>query len=176
MHPCHNYPQNAHIVPHSIVNNTHNSMTQLRYVLMMERDLPKAIEFLQKGIGARVRVATTTWAELDAGGTTIALKEDPIHKQQQQTQQDDPCPSTGDTHRSTRQVTGPGMVGALQQQNSSPPMLVFDVDNLQHRLTTMLQMGAQMDGAVQYTLEGAQVAVVKSPSGTLIGMVEGCSP
>ncbi|KAI8100677.1 hypothetical protein M9434_005068 [Picochlorum sp. BPE23] len=150
-------------------------MAQLRYVLMMERDLPKAIEFLQKGIGARVRVATTTWAELDAGGTTIALKEDPIHKQQQQ---GDPCPSMEeDTHHSMqRQVTGPGMVGALQQKNSSPPMLVFDVDNLQHRLTTMLQMGAQMDGAVQYTLEGAQVAVVKSPSGTLIGMVEGCSP
>lgn len=135
----------------------HNSMARLRYVLMMERDLPKAIEFLQKGVGARVRVATTTWAELDAGGMTIALKEEPM------TQQSNPCSSQD----RAGQVTGAEVVG------TSPPMLVFDVDNLQQRLTAMLQMGAQMDGAVQYTLEGAQVAVVKSPSGTVIGMVQG---
>lgn len=130
-------------------------MARLRYVLMMERDLPRAIEFLQKGIGARVRVATTKWAELDAGDTTIALKEQSVASRGEQ--------ETTSAHQSHK------------SGECTSPMLVFDVDNLQHRLTTMLQMGAEMDGAVQYTLEGSQVAVLKSPSGHLIGMVESSS-
>lgn len=33
-------------------------------------------------------------------------------------------------------------------------MLMFDVHDLQERVTTMLQMGASLDGAIKYTVEG----------------------
>lgn len=36
-------------------------------------------------------------------------------------------------------------------------MLVFDVQDVQGSLTTMLSLGARMDGAVQYTLDGSKV-------------------
>jgi hypothetical protein len=37
-------------------------------------------------------------------------------------------------------------------------MLVFDVQDVQDSLTTMLSLGARMDGAVQYTLDGSKVS------------------
>lgn len=36
-------------------------------------------------------------------------------------------------------------------------MLMFNVVDLQERVTTMLQMGASLDGAIQYTVEGKVV-------------------
>ncbi len=39
------------------------------------------------------------------------------------------------------------------------PMLMFNVPDLQERVTTMLQMGASLDGAIKYTVEG-KVCVV----------------
>lgn len=51
------------------------NMACLRYVLMFERDLPKAIQFFKNGLGASVNVATEKWAELKAGNTILALKE-----------------------------------------------------------------------------------------------------
>jgi len=46
----------------------------LRYVLLLQRDVPKAARFFTEGIGLRSRVMTEKWAELESGGTIIALK------------------------------------------------------------------------------------------------------
>lgn len=113
--------------------------TALRYVLLLEPNIPRAIDFYQRGLGATVRVATTSWAELQVGDATIALKQ----------------------HVATD----------TSATNKGSPMLVFDVDNVQDRLTRMLDMGARMDGGVQYTLQGSKLAVVQSPSGHLVGIV-----
>ena len=51
------------------------NMACLRYVLLFERDLPKAIHFFKHGLGASVNIATEKWAELKAGNTVLALKE-----------------------------------------------------------------------------------------------------
>ena len=37
------------------------------------------------------------------------------------------------------------------------PILVFDVPDLQTSLTRMLTLGARMDGAIQYSLDGKKV-------------------
>lgn len=37
------------------------------------------------------------------------------------------------------------------------PVMVFNVPDLQTSLTRMLALGAQMDGAVQYSLDGSKV-------------------
>ena len=49
-------------------------MTSLRYVLLLQRDVPKAAVFYNQGLGLRLKVLTERWAELDAGSATIALK------------------------------------------------------------------------------------------------------
>ena len=46
----------------------------LRYVLLLQRDLQKAVRFYEQGVGLPVRVVTERWAELAAGRTTLALK------------------------------------------------------------------------------------------------------
>ena len=49
-------------------------MTTLKYVLLLQRDVPKAAKFYTQGLGLRLKVLTERWAELEAGSTTIALK------------------------------------------------------------------------------------------------------
>lgn len=46
----------------------------LRYVLLLQRDLQKAVRFYGDGLGLPVRVVTERWAELTAGPSTLALK------------------------------------------------------------------------------------------------------
>ncbi|KAI7844177.1 hypothetical protein COHA_002312 [Chlorella ohadii] len=46
----------------------------LRYVLLLQRDLPKALRFYEQGLGLPVKVVTERWAELTAGRSTLALK------------------------------------------------------------------------------------------------------
>ena len=136
-------------------------MTALKYILLLEPNIPKAVEFYQRGLGATLRVATTSWAELYAGDTTIALKHHGSDTSPGSTMS---VATATDTTRSS-ETTTTAMMG------SKTPMLVFDVDNVQDRLTRLLEMGARMDGGVQYTLEGSRLAVVQSPSGYLVGIV-----
>lgn len=49
-------------------------MTSLRQVLLLQRDVAKAAHFYSQGLGLGVKVVTERWAELQAGGTCIALK------------------------------------------------------------------------------------------------------
>jgi catechol 2,3-dioxygenase-like lactoylglutathione lyase family enzyme len=46
----------------------------LRYVLLLQRDLPKAVRFYNEGLGLTVKTATERWAELEGGACRIALK------------------------------------------------------------------------------------------------------
>lgn len=46
----------------------------LRYILLLQRDLQRAVRFYGEGVGLPVRVVTERWAELAAGRSTLALK------------------------------------------------------------------------------------------------------
>ena len=47
----------------------------LRYIMLLQRDVPRAARFYSEGLGLPLKVLTDRWAELDSGGgTTIALK------------------------------------------------------------------------------------------------------
>ena len=46
----------------------------LRYILLLQRDVPKAARFFTEGLGLTARVVTEKWAELAAGDATVALK------------------------------------------------------------------------------------------------------
>ena len=46
----------------------------LRHILLLQRDVPRAAKFYSEGLGLEVKVLTERWAELDCGGSTLALK------------------------------------------------------------------------------------------------------
>lgn len=47
----------------------------LRYILLLQRDVPKAVKIFTEGIGIPARIVTEKWAEILSGDTTIAIKE-----------------------------------------------------------------------------------------------------
>lgn len=46
---------------------------QFKYIMLMVPDIASAVKFYSEGLGLEIKVNTPGWAELDAGGTTIAL-------------------------------------------------------------------------------------------------------
>lgn len=46
----------------------------LRYVLLLQRDVAAAAKYYSQGLGLGVKVLTDNWAELESGGSIIALK------------------------------------------------------------------------------------------------------
>lgn len=46
---------------------------EFKHVMLMVKDIPATVKFYHEGLGLAVKMASPGWAELDAGGTTIAL-------------------------------------------------------------------------------------------------------
>ena len=46
---------------------------EFKHIMLMVKDIPATLKFYSEGLGLTVRMASPGWAELDAGGTTIAL-------------------------------------------------------------------------------------------------------
>lgn len=59
---------------HRPLGGSGSHMSSLRYVLLLQRDVPRAARFYSEGLGLQLKVLTDRWAELESGGTTIALK------------------------------------------------------------------------------------------------------
>lgn len=46
----------------------------LKHVLLLQKDVRKAAQFYQEGLGLPIIVLTARWAELQAGTSKIAIK------------------------------------------------------------------------------------------------------
>ncbi|WP_299485467.1 VOC family protein [Acaryochloris sp. IP29b_bin.137] len=46
---------------------------EFKHVMLMVKDIPATVKFYSEGLGLAVKMQSPGWAELDAGGTTIAL-------------------------------------------------------------------------------------------------------
>jgi catechol 2,3-dioxygenase-like lactoylglutathione lyase family enzyme len=46
----------------------------LKYVMLLQRDVPRAVAFYQQGLGMKATVVTERWAELQSGSFKLALK------------------------------------------------------------------------------------------------------
>ncbi|XP_073392944.1 uncharacterized protein [Physcomitrium patens] len=53
------------------------NMSVLKYMVLLNRDVPRAAQFYAHGLGLAVNVCTTRWAELQSGPCKIALMESP---------------------------------------------------------------------------------------------------
>ena len=49
-------------------------MASLRNLLLLQRDLPRAVVFYRDGLGLKLTVQTDKWAVFDTGGTRLTLQ------------------------------------------------------------------------------------------------------
>ncbi|GAQ85263.1 hypothetical protein KFL_002260190 [Klebsormidium nitens] len=50
-------------------------MARLRYIMLLQRDVPRAAKFYSEGLGLTVNVCSDRWAELQSGDMKLALKQ-----------------------------------------------------------------------------------------------------
>ena len=108
-----------------------------------------AVNFYQNGLGLSVVRHTDDWAELT-------------------------CP----VGSSKSDGTSPNFRLSIQAVHSEAhlgmgysPLLSFDVDDMDSTVARCVQMGAHLDGPIQYPAHG-KVAALRAPDGHMIGLVE----
>ena len=121
----------------------------------------RAVEFYASGLGLQVVRATDDWAVFDLGSSSSASSQ----QQQQQQQQ---------------QYQGQNLTLCLQAVTSESqlstgysPMLQFQVrpDTINETIAKCIQLGASMDGPIQYPAHGT-MAALRGPDGQMIGLYE----
>jgi catechol 2,3-dioxygenase-like lactoylglutathione lyase family enzyme len=113
-----------------------------------------AVNFYRNGLGMAVIRQTDNWAELTCpvGASTTSTSQNAI----------DPI----NFHLSIQscESEAPLAVGYS-------PFLNFDVDDMDSTVARCVQMGANLDGPIQYPAHG-KVAALRAPDGHMIGLYE----
>lgn len=123
-----------------------------RAVLMVRgaEGVAKSVNFYQAALGMTVVRHTDEWAELICGVGTSSQKS-----------------SSPATFRL-------GIKGVDSEAHLSvgySPFLSFDVDDMDQTVARCAQMGAHLDGPIQYPAHG-KVATLRAPDGHMIGLYE----
>mmetsp|Transcript_257 Transcript_257/g.490 ORF Transcript_257/g.490 Transcript_257/m.490 type:complete len:139 (+) Transcript_257:58-474(+) len=112
-----------------------------------------AVNFYQNGLGMAVVRHTDNWAELvcpvGTSNTTPQGGSDPIN-----------------FHLSIQACESEAQLGV-----GYSPFLNFDVDDMDMTVARCAQMGAHLDGPIQYPAHG-KVAALRAPDGHMIGLYE----
>ena len=121
-----------------------------------------SVAFYQNGLGLTVLRHTDEWAELacPAGPPSQALTpstSDGAHHQPQASPQ---------FHLSIQSVDSES-----QLCTGYSPVLNFDVVDMDDTIARCVQMGANLDGPIQYPAHG-KVAALRTPGGQMIGLYE----
>jgi catechol 2,3-dioxygenase-like lactoylglutathione lyase family enzyme len=135
----------------------------LRHVLLLQRDVPAAAAFYNKGLGLVVEVCTDGYAELSeprgASGGGDARESPPS--------------SSPSLPRD-----GGRVVLALKRAEAEAhlttgysPILNFTVTDMQDTVQSLITAGARMDGGIKYLTQG-KVAAFRAPDGHMLGLFE----
>jgi len=134
----------------------------------------ESVNFYQNALGMNVSRHTDEWAELTCGvassGSDDVLAETV------------PTPPTMMTTTSpmvrpaTPAITNfrlsiKAVESEAQLSHGYTPFLSFDVDDMDSVVARCAQMGAKLDGPIQYPAHG-KVAVMRAPDGHMIGLYE----
>jgi len=119
-------------------------------VLLLTRGaegVSRAIAFYSKGLGIHLLRATDDWAELACDN------------------------SSRDRIGGAFRLTIKAVENEAQLCKGYSPVISFDVDDMDTVITRCIQLGAYLDGPIQYPAHG-KVAVLRSPDGHMIGLYE----
>ena len=117
-----------------------------------------AVNFYTNALSLNVIRHTDEFAELTCGVVS--------NIQQQQAQQSQQLVVPSDFRLSIKAVGS-----EAQLCHGYSPMLSFDVDDLDTVIARCAQMGAHLDGPIQYPAHG-KIAAMRSPDGHMIGLYE----
>eukprot|EP00985_Skeletonema_marinoi_P019000 scaffold10755_cov126-Skeletonema_marinoi.AAC.4 len=119
-----------------------------------------AVNFYQNGLGLNIVRHTDEWAELQCPvgqpSSSSSLSDYTTSAQQ---------PPTNNNFNLTIQACeSEALLGV-----GYSPFLNFDVDDMDMTVARCVQMGAHLDGPIQYPAHG-KVAALRSPDGHMIGL------
>mmetsp|Transcript_16383 Transcript_16383/g.23225 ORF Transcript_16383/g.23225 Transcript_16383/m.23225 type:complete len:146 (-) Transcript_16383:46-483(-) len=118
-----------------------------------------AVNFYQNGLGMNIVRHTDEWAELQCpvGQSSLSLSDTSNAEQ----------PQLNNNFNLTIQACeSEALLGV-----GYSPFLNFDVDDMDMTVARCVQMGAHLDGPIQYPAHG-KVAALRSPDGHMIGLYE----
>jgi Lactoylglutathione lyase and related lyases len=134
-----------------------------RALLMVRgaQGVAQSVNFYQSALGMTVLRHTDDWAELICGvssstqGSTSSLLTNDDH------------PNSAATFRlSIKSVESEAHLSV-----GYSPFLSFDVDDMDQTVARCAQLGAHLDGPIQYPAHG-KVATIRAPDGHMIGLYE----
>lgn len=117
-----------------------------------EQGLTRALEFYTNGLGLHLVRMTDEWAELHTHTTTTT--------------------ATSSDTTSTLSICLQVVTSEAQVTTGYSPLLQFQVDNMDHVIATCVQLGAQLDGPIQYPAHGKMAALRSPGDGHMIGIYE----
>mmetsp|Transcript_2208 Transcript_2208/g.2650 ORF Transcript_2208/g.2650 Transcript_2208/m.2650 type:complete len:151 (+) Transcript_2208:92-544(+) len=134
-----------------------------RAVLMVRgaEGVANAVNFYSNALSFHVIRHTDDWAELTCGisGSATYTAGSTISNSAPQTQ-------SPQFRLSIKSVES-----EAQLSTGYSPFLSFDVDDMDSTVAKCAQMGASLDGPIQYPAHG-KVAAIRSPDGHMIGLYE----
>lgn len=125
-----------------------------------------AVNFYQNGLGMNIVRHTDEWAELQcpvgkpsaySSGNTSDSKSQPQFKNNN---------NNNNFHLAIQACESEALLGV-----GYSPFLNFDVDDMDSTVARCVQMGAHLDGPIQYPAHG-KVAALRAPDGHMIGLYE----
>jgi len=117
-----------------------------------------AVNFYQNGLGMNIVRHTDEWAELQCpvGQPSSSSLGNTSSAQ----------PQTNNFNLTIQACESEALLGV-----GYSPFLNFDVDDMDMTVARCVQMGAHLDGPIQYPAHG-KVAALRCPSGHMIGLYE----
>jgi len=135
----------------------------------------QSVNFYQNALGMSVCRHTDEWAELTCGiadtppmttSAHVTPPPSPSLAAERPTTPGSPAPAITNFKLSIKAVES-----EAQLSNGYTPFLSFDVDDMDSVVARCAQMGAKLDGPIQYPAHG-KVAVLRTPDGHMIGLYE----
>lgn len=123
-----------------------------------------SVNFYQNGLGMNIVRHTDDWAELVCGISSSAklssYDDDSL---------DDSATLSSDIENFRLSIKAVGSEAQLSTGYS--PFLTFDVDDMDSTIARCAQLGAHLDGPIQYPAHG-KIATMRAPDGHMIGLYE----
>eukprot|EP00529_Nitzschia_sp_RCC80_P042232 CAMPEP_0113485396 /NCGR_PEP_ID=MMETSP0014_2-20120614/24462_1 /TAXON_ID=2857 /ORGANISM="Nitzschia sp." /LENGTH=131 /DNA_ID=CAMNT_0000379041 /DNA_START=417 /DNA_END=812 /DNA_ORIENTATION=+ /assembly_acc=CAM_ASM_000159 len=118
----------------------------------------RAVEFYASGLGLQVVRATDDWAVFDLASSSSSSSSSSPQEQEQ-----------GQNLTLCLQA----VTSESQLSTGYSPMLQFQVqpDSINETIAKCIQLGASMDGPIQYPAHGT-MAALRGPDGQMIGLYE----
>ena len=122
-----------------------------------------AVNFYQNGLGMAVVRHTDDWAELTC---PVGPSSSNTNIKNTNNNDDTDPPTQTNFHLSIQSSDSEAQLSA-----GYSPFLNFDVDDMDMIVARCVQMGANLDGPIQYPAMG-KVAALRAPDGHMIGLYE----